>query len=72
MQDINAEASRAFTDSIETVLKQYGLGVHQRAAWALLIYPDEREPHDISVITTGKQSQVEHALLAARRQMLDG
>ena len=72
MQDINAEASRAFAAAIETVPKEYGLGVHQRAAWALLIYPDESEPQDVSVITTGKQSQVEHALFAARRQMLGG
>jgi hypothetical protein len=72
MQDINAEASRAFADAIELVIKHYGLGVHQRAAWALLIYPDEHEPHDINVITTGKPSQVAHALLAAREQMLGG
>jgi hypothetical protein len=71
MQDINADASRAFADAIETVLKQYGLGV-QRAAWALLIYPDERETHDISVITMGSSAQVAHALLAAREQMLGG
>ena len=72
MQDINADASRAFAAAIETVLKEYSLGVHQRAAWALLIYLDESEPQDVSVITTGKQSQVEHALLAARQQMLGG
>ena len=72
MQDINVEASRAFADAIELVLEQYGLNGHQRISWALLVYPDEREPQDINVITPGKPAQVGHALLAARQQMLDG